>query len=68
MKLKLKHKDFCDGCEQLYELHTLAGHKRCVVYKINMLPQEGNLVENRGLGYLKRPDICVKENEVEVTR
>jgi len=68
MKLKLRHKEYCDGCEQLHELHTLAGHKRCVVYKKNMLPQEGNFIENRGLGYLKRPDICVKENEVEVAK
>ena len=68
MKPTLKHKDFCDGCEQLQELHTLAGHKRCSLYKINMLPQESDLIANRGLGYLKRPEICVKENEVEVAR
>lgn len=68
MKLKLKHKDFCDGCEQLYDLHTLAGHKRCRLYKKNMLPQESELIANRGLGYLKRLEQCVKENEVEVTR
>lgn len=68
MKLKLRHPDFCDGCEQLIELNTLGGHKRCKLLKKNMLPQQDAYIANRGLGHLPRPDICKKENEVEIRR
>ena len=69
MKVILKHKDFCDGCAELQDLHTLAQHKRCGVYKINMLPRDDLFgIEYKGLGYLKRPDYCVKENEVEIKK
>lgn len=66
MKLKLKHQDFCDGCEQLEDLPTLGQHKRCKFYKINMLPQEDTFFANRGLGYLARPEKCKKENEIKI--
>ena len=69
MKLKLKHKDFCDGCEQLVELNTLASHKRCKVYDKVMLPREDLFgTEYKGLGMIKRPDYCMQENEAEVVK
>lgn len=68
MKLKLRHPDFCDGCEQLLELNTLAQHKRCKLYKKNMLPRQDVYIANSGHGYLPRLEVCIKENEVEVRR
>ena len=68
MKIKLRHKDFCDGCLEMAELHTLAQHKRCNVYKKNMLPRDDVFLANRGLGYLPRPEICKNENETEISR
>lgn len=68
MKLDLRHKDFCDGCDQLTDLHTLGGHKRCKLYKKNMLPQEDIYLANKGLGYLTRPEACKKENEVTIVK
>ena len=68
VKLTLKNKNYCDGCAQLTDLHTLGGHKRCKLYKKNMLPQEDIFIANKGLGYLSRLDVCKEENEAEVKR
>ena len=68
MKLKLRHQDFCDGCEQLIDLHTMGQHKRCKPYKKNMLPQRDIYIAKRGLGEFPRMEICIKENEVEIER
>jgi hypothetical protein len=67
MKLTLRHKDFCDGCEHLYDLHTLGQHKRCREYKKNFLPDESLFIATKQ-GYIKRPEICLKENEAEVRK
>ena len=66
MKIKLRNKDFCDGCEQLEDLGTIGGHKRCKIYKKTLLPKEEVFLASRGQGYIKRLDNCKKENEVEV--
>lgn len=68
MKLKLRNKEFCDGCDQLIELNTLAQHKRCKPYNKIMLPREDMFITNKGLGYLPRPDVCKKENEAEIKK
>ena len=66
MKIKIRNANYCDGCEQLTDLHTLAGHKRCKVYKKNMLPQEDVFISNRGIGLFPRLESCKKENEAIV--
>lgn len=69
MKLRLKSPKYCDECEKLTDLHTLAGHMRCQLYKKNMLPQDDTLLESAGLGcYFARLEQCVKENTVEIVR
>lgn len=68
MKIILRHQDFCDGCDQLTDLHTLGGHKKCKVYKKNMLSQEDIFLANRGLGSLARPENCKKENEITIAK
>ena len=65
MKLSLRNLEFCDGCEQLVELNTLAQHKRCKLYKKVMLPRDDTHFESHGLGYIERPEICKKDNKAE---
>ncbi|TSA28591.1 hypothetical protein D4R71_00365 [bacterium] len=66
MKIKLRHKDFCDSCDHLTEQITLGGHKRCTIYGKILLPSEETHLMSKGQGYIKRLDICKEENEVEV--
>lgn len=66
MKIKLRHMDFCDGCDNLKELNTIGGHMRCTIYGKNLLPSEETHLLSRGQGYIKRLEICKKENEVEI--
>ncbi len=66
MKIKLRHKDFCDSCEQLKDIGTLGGHKRCKIYSKTLLPKEEVFISSKGQGYINRLDICKEENEVEI--
>lgn len=68
MKIKLRNADFCDGCEHLVNLNTLGQHHRCKVYKRNMLAMDDIFFGSKGIGSFKRPEICKKENEVEIKR
>ena len=66
MKIILRHKDYCDKCSQLENIGTLAGHKRCKIYKTVMLPREDLEITSRGQGSMLRPDKCKIENEIKV--
>jgi len=75
MKLRLKNLHSCDGCGQLKNLPTLAGHKQCAVYKKNMLPLDdvtatlrAQQSKNEQVGRIIRPQICKDENEAEVIK
>jgi len=68
MKLKLRYQDYCDGCENLKELNTIGGHKRCTLYKKNSLPKDDTFAGTLGIGKIARLEICKKENEVEIRR
>ncbi len=58
MDPKLRHKDFCDGCNQLVEIGTLGQHKRCDIFKDVLLPSEATHIASHGVGYIARPDKC----------
>jgi len=66
MKIKLRHKDYCDGCDKLTEQITLGGHRRCTVYGKTLLPSEETHIMSNGQGYIKRLDVCKDENETEI--
>lgn len=66
MNIKLRHVDYCDGCNCLKDLGTLGGHKRCNVYGKTLLPSEETHLMSKGRGYIKRLEICKKENEAEI--
>ena len=68
MKLTLRYKEYCDGCEKLIDLQVLGGYRRCELYQKNMLQDEGVFLAGGGKGYFKRLDECIKENEAEVKR
>jgi len=68
MKLILRHKNYCDICAHLQALNTLGQHKRCKIYKKNMLPQEDIFLSNKGLGYFPRPKFCQDENEAVIRK
>ena len=60
---KLKNKHFCDGCDELKNLMTLGGHRRCNIYKIMMLEKFDAYLANKGAGSFPRPDICMEEDK-----
>lgn len=62
VKIKLRNPDFCDGCEHLRDLATIGGHKRCVLLKKNMLPQEDITYKH---GTLPRPKECKDQYKAE---
>lgn len=66
MKIKLRHKEYCDGCDQSKKLNTLGQHIRCEIYGKNMTPQDDIFIGNKGIGYFPRPQKCKDENEAEV--
>lgn len=68
MNITLRHKDFCDGCDQMTELNTLGQHKRCRVYRKNFLPKDEVFIANKGLGYIERLEICKQENEARIKK
>lgn len=66
MKIKLRHKLYCDGCDQSKKLPTLGQHLRCNVYKKNMTHQDDVFINSKGLGYFPRLEECKAENEAEI--
>ena len=59
---KLRHREYCDGCEKLGEMITIGGHRRCSIYKITMLEQHNVFIANKGVGSLPRPEKCLEED------
>ena len=68
MKLKLRNKNYCDGCDQLVELKTIGGHKRCNIYRTVLLPNEDTFIASKGMGHVLRSEVCKKENEPIVSK
>jgi len=67
VKVKLKNPDSCDGCKHLKLLLTLAGHRKCEIYNLVMLPMDDvEMAIKKGAGRVERPKKC-KEDETEVT-
>ena len=63
MNRKLKHPEYCDGCDQLKKLMTLAQHSKCSKYQIVMLPKSDLLLTSRGNFQFPRPGKCKDEDE-----
>jgi len=61
-ELILRNPGYCDSCEELEELNTLAQHKRCRIYKKTFLSSESVLITSHGLGTIERPAICIEQN------
>ena len=61
--LKLKNKNFCDGCEHLKNLQTISQMHECKIYKIKMLAQYDAYIANKGFGYYPRPEKCQEEDQ-----
>lgn len=66
MKIKLRNKNFCDGCDKAKKLNTLGQHVKCAIYNKNMTPQDDVFLGSKGLGYFPRPKNCKDENEVVI--